>query len=453
MALCAVTAIIAFSAGRLTATPEAVVSTVTVSEEVPVDVTREVVVTREVLVTAVPEVAAAGSEESSAEEGETDPAPASPTPLPTETPVPLPLSDASPVIPSFELYDEVWDLIEEEYDGPLPSGDDVLYAAIQGSLEELEDAFTRFVPSNVAERLRENASGSVSGIGAYVRQNENNFIEIISPISGLPADLAGVLPGDLIVGVNGESVIGLSLDEVVLMVRGPEGTPVTLTIRRPEVEDELVVTILRTEFEVERVIAEIMSDGGAPVAYIRLTEFNRVSADRVQDAFLELSAQEPTGLILDLRNNPGGFLQQTIQIADLFLAEGEVLIQRNVRGLDESLNSDNGDAGEEIPMVVLINAGSASASEVVAGAIQDRGRGIIMGETSFGKGSVQTVYRLSEGSELRVTAARWYTPGDRLIDGVGIEPDIVVEMDPEILIGADDDVQLERALSYLRGGN
>lgn len=450
--VCMATAVASFGAGRLTATADSVVETIIVTqqpESVPVEVTREVIVT----VLSDPPDQTASSEGGSSEEPAVEPEPALPTPLPTETPVPLPLADASQDIPDFELYDEVWDLIEGRFDGELPSGEDVLYAAIQGSLEELEDVHTRFVPSDVAERLRENASGSISGIGAYVRQNEDGFVEIISPISGLPADVAGILPGDLVVGVDGDSVIGFSLDEVVLLVRGPEGTPVTLTVRREGSEEEFEFTVFRTEFEVARVITELMSEGGAPIAYLRLTEFNQVSAERVHVALDELLAQQPEGLILDLRNNPGGFLQQTIQIADLFLPEGVVLLERNNRGLDEALRSTDGDFGEDIPMVVLINSGSASASEVVAGAIQDRDRGVIIGETSFGKGSVQSVYRLSEGSELRVTIARWFTPLNRQIDGTGITPDIVVEMDPEVLVGSEEDVQLVRALEYMRKGN
>jgi carboxyl-terminal processing protease len=192
-----------------------------------------------------------------------------------------------------------------------------------------------------------------------------------------------------------------------------------------------------------------MRDDG--IAYVKLIEFNRASGPKMQEALDELLAQNPTGLILDLRNNPGGFLDQSIDIADMFLPKGDVLYERNRQGLDETFRSDNGDIAEEIPLVVLINGGSASASEIVAGAIQDRGRGILIGETSFGKGSVQTVNYLSYGAELRVTIARWYTPNNNTINGVGITPDIEVERTIDDYEN-DLDPQLDRAIEELLKG-
>jgi carboxyl-terminal processing protease len=311
----------------------------------------------------------------------------------------------------------------------------------------LDDEFTRYIEPDVAARLREDMSGSVSGIGAFVRENEEGLFEIVSPIEGQPADLAGLLPGDVIIEVNGESVVDITFDEVILMVRGPEGTSVDLTVARPEADEFLEFTIVRAVFEVPVVNSEMLEDD---IAYVQLVEFSRDSSARLREALEEILAQNPQGLILDLRNNPGGYLDESVNIADLFLPENVVLFERNVSGLDRTFEADNGDLAEEIPLVVLINPGSASASEIVAGAIQDNGRGILIGETSFGKGSVQTVRELSDGSELRVTIARWYTPADHSISNQGITPDIEVEFPldtPE-----DVDPQLDRAVEYLLTG-
>ncbi|MCB0000834.1 MAG: hypothetical protein KDE56_33955, partial [Anaerolineales bacterium] len=177
------------------------------------------------------------------------------------------------------------------------------------------------------------------------------------------------------------------------------------------------------------------------IAYVQLVEFSRDASGRLETALEEVLAQNPRGLIFDLRNNPGGYLDESVAIADLFLPDGVVLFERNVSGLDRTFTSDNGDLAEEIPIVVLINPGSASASEIVAGAIQDRGRGVLMGQTSFGKGSVQTVRELSDGSELRVTIARWYTPADHTIDKQGITPDIEVEFPLDTPEGEDPQVE------------
>jgi carboxyl-terminal processing protease len=276
----------------------------------------------------------------------------------------------------------------------------------------------------------------------------------VRPIEGQPADLAGLLPGDIIIGVNGESVIGTSFDEVIVLVRGPQGTSVTLTIARADVEEPLEFTIVRTRFEVPIIESEMLPaemTGGTPIAHIHLTEFNSNAEERLLEALDSLLAQNPAGLVLDLRDNPGGLLDQSVAVTDIFMPEGVVLFERNVRGLDQTFRADSGDAGETIPLVVLVNEASASASEIVAGALQDSGRAVIIGEQSFGKGSVQQVYTLSDGSQLRVTIARWYTPADHTIDGQGITPDI--EVASPLDLGGPEDGQLMRAIEYLVNGS
>jgi carboxyl-terminal processing protease len=454
LALCTLMALTGFAIGRSTMTdePQTItgiatdILTVTAETASSVDEAETVVSVTEAE-SPTEESLAPGQDEAAAS-GEAVAAPNTPAPVATDPAAAQsqePRTDVSEI--DLAVFYEAWDFIEEVYDGEIPENEEILQALIGGSVEALDDEFTRYIEPDIAARLREDMSGSVSGIGAFVRENEDGLFEIVSPIEGQPADLAGLLPGDVIIEVDGESVIDLSFDEVILLVRGPEGTTVTLTVSRPEVQETLTFTIVRTLFEVPVVNYEMLEDG---IAYVQLVEFSRDASNRLQEALNELLAQNPRGLILDLRNNPGGFLDEAVAVSDIFLRDGVVLFERNVSGLDRTFRSDNGDLAEEIPLVTLVNPGSASASEIVAGAIQDTGRGILIGETTFGKGSVQTVHELSDGSELRVTIARWYTPNDNSIDDEGVAPDIEVEFPADT--PEDEDPQLDRAVEYLLTG-
>lgn len=437
--LCAAMALAGFVIGRATAMPGSITE-ILAGQEVTCEVTREVEVP------GMPTAAAVdGGDNAGDVAGETSGG-ADADDFPELSAVPeaaqAQVEEGNVEEIDFEVFEEVWRVIDEKYDGAVPPTEDIVYSAIEGSLESLDDEFTRFVRPEIAALLREDMGGAVEGIGALVRENEDGFIEISSPIEGQPADRAGLLPGDLIIAVDGEPVVGQSLDEVVLKVRGPAGTSVTLSIARPGVEEPLEFTIVRARFEVPVVEAEMLPDD---IAYVQLTEFSAPASERLLAALDELLAQNPRGLILDLRANPGGLLSQAVAVADIFLPEGVVLYQRDNLGAEEVFRADNGDVAESIPLVVLVNPGSASASEIVAGAIKDNGRAVLIGETTFGKGSVQSVHELSDGSELRVTIARWYTPAEQSIDGAGIIPDIEVPVDPE----SDEDAQLQRAIEYL----
>ena len=398
----------------------------------------------EVVVTATPGVTLTAFEQVAPSDG----------PAEIETVLPGSLSEGTPTVTEeldFSTFNETWELINREFDGELPEDKTRLYAAISGSLQTLDDQYTRFFRPDLAERLREDLSGSVSGIGAFVRENSDGLIEITRPIDGQPADLAGILSGDIIIAVDGESVVYLGSDEVLSMVRGPEGTPVTLTIVRQDSQESLDFTIVRTVYEVPVIVSEIIDREGQRIAYIRLTSFTRSADQALQDALDELLIENPQGLIFDLRDNGGGLLDQAISVADTFLPDGIILYERNSKGdIDKTFTSKDGDRAEEIPMVVLVNGGSASASEIVAGAIQDLDRGVLIGETTFGKGSVQLVHTLADRSELRVTIARWFTPDNKSISENGITPDIV-EPNPADL-GGDNDNQLQRAIDYLING-
>lgn len=372
------------------------------------------------------------------------------TAVPADFTTPVPVSPTENVELDLTTFNEVWTILQEEFDGELPEEKMRLYAAIAGSLETLDDDYTRFIRPDVAARMREDMNGSVSGIGAYVRENEEGFFEITRPIDGQPADLAGLLPEDVIVAVDGESVEGRDFNDVLMMIRGPEGTSVTLTIMREDENEPLDFTIVRTLFEVAVVETEMLGTEEFPIAYIRLTSFTRNADTAMFDALETLLAQNPQGIIFDLRDNGGGFLDQTVTIADIFLPEGVVLFERSGGGINKTFESDTGDMGENLPLVVLVNAGSASASEIVAGAVQDHGRGKLIGEPTFGKGSVQHVHTLSDESELRVTIARWYTPNNRSISDEGITPDI--EIPTPLDLGGEGDTQLQRAIEYLLEG-
>jgi carboxyl-terminal processing protease len=237
----------------------------------------------------------------------------------------------------------------------------------------------------------------------------------------------------------------MTLMEAISLIRGPAGTTVRLTILRKGVKDPFEVTIVRERIELEIVESRMLDDD---IAYVKLTEFNATATKELKKALRELMAQEPRALIFDLRSNPGGFLQTSVEVASQFLDEGLVLTEKGKGGLERKHTVEGGGLATEVPLVVLVNVGSASASEIVAGAIQDSGRGILVGERTFGKGSVQLPHTLSDGSDLRITIARWFTPKEREIQGIGIIPDIEVEMTLEDL-EAGHDPQLERAVEYL----
>ena len=345
-----------------------------------------------------------------------------------------------------ELLLEVWNIINREFDGSLPTSSDVTYQSIVGSMELLNDQFTRFIPPDVAERSRIQIQGGYEGIGAFVDLTDDGNLLIVRPIDGQPADRAGLLSGDIVTEVDGHSIKGMALVEIVAIVTGPRGTEVRLTIMREETGETFEITIVRERIDIPVVSSRMLDER---IGYVRLTTFSNGASQQLSEAIEELLASEPVGLILDLRDNPGGLLSESIEVSDLFLPEGIVAYQRDTEEIERIFESDDGDLAEAIALVVLVNKGSASGSEIVAGAINDLDRGILIGETTLGKGSVQQSYTLSDGSELRVTIARWYTPNNTSIDKEGIDPDIEVATPADL--GGDDDTQLQRAIEYLLG--
>lgn len=343
------------------------------------------------------------------------------------------------------LLQEVLTLLERDFYGEIPDKQSLTHGAIRGLLMTLDDPYTSFVEPNIADVLREDATGQFEGIGATVQMREDGFLEIVRPLPGHPAEEVGLKAGDLILTVDGTDIVGMGLYEAIGLIRGPAGTEVELEIARPGQEDTFFVTITRASIEMPIVESEMLKND---IAYISLTEFDATARERVENELKELFKNNPQGLIFDLRNNPGGFLSQAIQVSDLFLEEGLIAIERDSRGEEKRFYSYDNDAGEEIPLVVLINGGSASASEIVAGALQDRDRAMLIGQETLGKGSVQLPHDLSDGSQLRVTIARWFTPNNNSIHEQGLTPNIEVPYPNDTPV--DEDPQLDRALEYFQ---
>jgi len=346
-----------------------------------------------------------------------------------------------------DLFWEAWQIIQNEYYGDLPNQDELTYGAIRGAVNTLGDPYTAFVEPEAAAIMREDQSGSFEGIGALVTM-DNEVLSIVSVYKDRPAEKAGLRSGDVIAQVDDTPIENMSIYEAISLIRGPAGTPVRLEILR-EGEEPFQIEIVREKIDIELVESEMLDDG---IGYVRLTQFDNTATAKLATAIEDLLAQNPKGLILDLRSNPGGLLNESIMTAGLFLPQGtEVLIERFKDGTETPYTSSDEPVAPDIPLVVLVDVGSASASEIVAGALQDHGRAVLIGDKTFGKGSVQLLHELSNGSELRVTVARWFTPKGRAIHGEGLDPDIVVPVTQED-IDAERDPQLERAIEYLLNG-
>ena len=322
-----------------------------------------------------------------------------------------------------ELFGDVLDTVERQY---VTEVDDkkLIEAAIDGMLTSL-DPHSGYLNPESFDDMRDQTRGEYGGLGIEVT-SEDGVVKVISPMDGTPAFKAGVKAGDFITAVNGESVLGLSVNDAVKQMRGKPGEAVTLTIAR-EKTDPFDVKLIREVIKPKSATAKLEGD----IGYLRVSAFNEKTTDEAEAAIADLRAKNPKmkGLILDLRNNPGGLLDQAVGISDLFLDGGEIVSQRGRDPRDvERYNARAGDATGGLPMVVLINSGSASAAEIVAGALQDRKRAELVGLTSFGKGSVQTVIPLRGGMDgaLKLTTARYYTPSGRSIQKTGIQPDLEV---------------------------
>ena len=358
-------------------------------------------------------------------------------------------SDKVDVYEQLDLFGDIFDRIRSDYVEEVDAKE-LIEAAINGMLTSL-DPHSGYLPPVDAEKMREQTRGEFGGLGIEVTQEEG-FVKVVSPIDGTPADEAGMEAGDFITHVDGESVLGLTLNEAVERMRGPVGSEIVITVVREGEDEPFEVTIIR-DF-IKLTAARVRTEGKSVV--IRVTTFNDNTFDNIRDG-LDKELQNAGGLeningiVMDLRNNPGGLLSQAIRVSDAFLDKGEIV---STRGRDpedgDRYNATPGDLINGKAIVVLINGGSASASEIVAAALKDHRRAIIVGTKSFGKGSVQTVMPLREQSAMRLTTARYYSPSGRSIQNLGVTPDIIVEQPRRRTDDEEDDFKF-RSESDLRG--
>jgi carboxyl-terminal processing protease len=346
----------------------------------------------------------------------------------------------------FTVFWEAWHLLERDFYGQLPTAQQMTYGAIRGVLTTLDDPYTAFVEPKPRRLEKDDLRGSFGGIGAWVSKREDGAI-VLKPMDDKPAQRVGILEGDIVIQVDDQEITSdMPLEDVILLIRGPVGSVVKLTISRADYPEPLVFETTREKVETPTVTWRLL-DEGRGLGYVSISLFTERTDKELETALKELNAQGITHLILDLRNNSGGLLQTSIDVASQFLSDGLVLYEQRRDQEEKSYSVRQGGKATDIPLVVLVNAGTASASEIVAGAIQDSDRGILIGENTFGKGSVQLVYDLSDQSSLHVTVAHWFTPNRHEITGNGLTPNIVVPLTEEDRAQGKDP-QLDRAIAY-----
>jgi carboxyl-terminal processing protease len=345
----------------------------------------------------------------------------------------------------FNPFWEAWDLVQEDFVTQPVDDLELMRGAIRGMLEALDDPHSSYMDPDQYRQSNLPLEGEYEGIGAWV-DPDGEYLVIISPMPGSPAEEAGLEPGDQVIAIDGDDMTGIDGSLVIRRILGPAGTSVRLTILREGEFEPFDVDIVRASIIIPSLESSMLEEN---IAYIHLITFGDDSARDLHQALADLLDEDPLGLILDLRNNTGGYLTTAIEVTSEFIAEGVLMIERFGDGSERVFEADGDGLATEIPLVVLINGGSASASEILAGAVQDHDRGLLVGETSFGKGSVQNWTPLSaENGAVRVTTALWLTPDERQINQIGLEPDVEVLFTEED-IENDRDVQLLEAVRLL----
>ncbi|KKR49287.1 MAG: Carboxyl-terminal protease [Candidatus Magasanikbacteria bacterium GW2011_GWC2_40_17] len=319
----------------------------------------------------------------------------------------------------FNLYWDVWNKLQEKFIGKPVADDNLFYSSLEGLVAAANDPYTVFLRPQKAERFSQDLAGSFSGIGAELGMKKE-VITIVAPLSESPAEKAGIKAGDKVLAVDGKDTYGWTLDEAVNKIRGKKGTPVKLLILRNNESAPREISIIRDTIVIKSVKWEMKNNA----AYIQISNFNEDTAGLFDKAVTELISKNPSAFIIDLRNDPGGFLDTAVRLASEWIPKGKVVTEKFSDGHEENYISDGKHRLDNFETYVLINQGSASASEILAGALQDYGKATLVGEKSFGKGSVQEYEQLSDGSALKITVAEWLTPKGRHINNNGIEPDI-----------------------------
>ena len=364
--------------------------------------------------------------------------------------------------PDLQLITQVWDVIQNKYvDHAAAQPQKLTYGAISGMVDALGDTgHSRFLSPEMLKAEHNMNQGRFEGIGVEVQTKEDHLV-VVAPIDGTPAQKAGLRPGDIILKVNGEDISGLPLDQAISLVLGPAGTTVTLTISSPEIGQVREVTLTRARIALRNVTWTQLP--GTTIAHVRVAAFSQDVSKELEQALKDIRQQKMTGVILDLRNDPGGLLDEAIGVTSEFLGSGNVLLEKNAKGEVKPVPAKSGGVAIDMPLVVLINSGTASAAEIAAGALQDAHRAQLVGETTFGTGTVLNEFGLSDGSALLLATEEWLTPAGRVIWHRGISPDVqvglaqtVTPLTPEAERGMSPtgwsdahDEQLQRALDLL----
>lgn len=347
------------------------------------------------------------------------------------------------VYEQLDLFGDIFERIRAQYVTEVDEAD-LIEAAINGMLTSLDPHSSYLPPADFSD-MQIQTRGQFGGLGIEVTQDQG-FVKVVAPMDGTPADAAGIQAGDFITHVDGKSVLGLTLDEAVDMMRGPVGSEIVITVVREGEDDPFNVTITRDTIKVTAVRTRLERE----TAVLRITTFNDQTYPNLANGLKDLAEEaggldQINGIVIDMRNNPGGLLNQAIRVSDAFLDKGEIVSTRGRDPRDsQRYNATPGDLSEGKPIVVLINGGSASASEIVAGALQDHHRAVVIGTKSFGKGSVQSVIPLRGDGAMRLTTARYYTPSGRSIQALGITPDIIVEQPPRVETPPEDEAETPR---------
>jgi carboxyl-terminal processing protease len=328
---------------------------------------------------------------------------------------------------AFKVFEQAWNTIDQHYvDRQAVDPKSLSYAAISGMVDSLGDTgHSRFLTPEMRTQEQNALQGSFSGIGAEVQLKDNHVI-IVAPLDGTPAQKAGLKPGDIILKVDGVDVTGQTLEQVVSKILGQAGTPVTLTLGDPATGSQRDVTIVRAEIKIQNVTWQMLP--GTTIAHLRVAAFSQGVTDDLKAALGQIKAAGATGIVLDLRNDPGGLLDEAVGVTSQFLTSGDVLLEKDAQGNITHIAVKSGALAPDIPMVVLINEGAASAAEITAGALQDAQRGQLVGETTFGTGTVLQEFPLSDGSSVLLATQEWLTPAGRVIWHQGIQPDVSVQL-------------------------
>jgi carboxyl-terminal processing protease len=366
-------------------------------------------------------------------------APASPTVANLGSLPPFAMKDVD-----FTMFWDVWKLAKSQYVDQPVSDKDLFYGALDGMVFGLKDRYSTFFDPESAQAFNDELDGTFFGIGAQIGLDKDGFVTVIAPLPGTPAERAGILAEDHILAIDGVDTTGMSVDEAVKKIRGEKGTPVKLLMLAKGAKTPKTVEIIRDEISVKSVTWKVRDDG---VAVITVTIFNEDTTKLFGDAVADIMQKNAKGLIVDLRNDPGGLLDAAINLAGYWM-DGKTAVMEEVRGKRSELVARGSNRLSKMPTIVLVNGGSASASEILSGALQDYHFATLVGEKTFGKGSVQEYHDLPDGSAVKITVARWLTPLGRSIDKEGITPDSVVPLTLDD-IHADRDPQLQKAVDLL----